>query len=355
MKMNRSITNNYSALLVDDDPAILAVVAQFLRDGGFSVVTAASGEEAIDILQAKIIESEPFDVVMTDVRMPGISGFELIDRIATIDSAIETIVMTGYDSREMIEQAFRSGAYDYVAKPIDDHVSIVQCTKRAAQASRLVRDNAELLIELRSKKTMLEKVNKQLRQLNEVLHIQANTDTLTELYNRRYLEDSLRNEITRRNRYQDPLSVALIDVDHFKQINDNHGHAGGDIVLKTFSKALLHCARESDIVGRYGGEEFLVILPKTSPRSAMLFAERIRTNIEKCKIAVGDSECPVTVSVGVSGVESNSTALDMAKFVSSADQALYAAKGAGRNCIRLHPIADDDSDTLKICRVTITH
>jgi len=341
--MNTSIANHYSALLVDDDLELLRVIEQVLEDGGFSVVTARSGEEALNVLQ-----SQPFDVIMTDIRMPGISGFELIEKIAAIDEAVKTVLMTGFDSSDTVKQALRTGAYDYLTKPLDDHGIIIQCANRAAQATNLIRDNAELLDQLRAKQTMLEHANEQLRRLNDELHVQANTDVLTQLYNRRFLDDTLQNQVFRRNRYADSLSVALIDVDHFKTINDEYGHAGGDIVLKAISAALSQCVRESDIVGRYGGEEFLVILPSTAPEFAMLFAERIRSRINAQEIVLGESVCPVAISIGVSGVEEDYAELNMTELVNSADKALYAAKKAGRNCIRLQSISGGNQGNLKL-------
>lgn len=342
MRLDKVIDNRYSVLLVDDEPEILSVLSRVLEDDGFEVMTACSGEGAIEVLSA-----ETFDLIMTDVRMPGISGFELIEHIATVDSAVKIIVMTGYDSTDMVKQALRTGAYDYLTKPLDDHDAIIRCANRVAQATRLVRDNADLLDQLRTNQTKLEKANQRLLEMNEELHIQANTDVLTDLYNRRYLEKTLRNEVSRRNRYSDPLSVAMVDVDHFKQINDKYGHKGGDVVLKAISENLSNCVRASDIVGRYGGEEFLVLLPRTTPAEAMMFAERIRSAIFDQVIDIGDSTCRAAISVGVSGVDSRFPELDLLDLLNSADQALYAAKGAGRNCIRVHSVTSGAQNMLK--------
>jgi len=199
-----------------------------------------------------------------------------MDQMSTLDPTVKIIVMTSYDSYNMIKKAMRVGAYDYLSKPLQDLESIRLCAARAAQATQLVRHNTELMQQLRANHTMLEQANERLRALNEELRIQANTDSLTEINNRRFLDNALTSEVTRRNRYPDPLSVALIDVDHFKEFNDTYGHDSGDVVLKVISARLLSCARNTDIVGRYGGEEFLIILPKTDPESAMLFAERVR-------------------------------------------------------------------------------
>jgi len=280
----------------------------------------------------------PFDVLITDIRMEGISGFELIEHVETVDPSVKMIVMTSYDSYDMIKRAMRSGAYDYLSKPLNDHELIKLCACRAAQATRLVRRNTELVEQLRSSHALVEQANVQLRELNEELRIQANTDSLTEIYNRRYLDQSINSEVTRRNRYPDPLSVALIDVDFFKQFNDTHGHDGGDKVLKAVAQMLLRCARNTDVVGRYGGEEFLVILPKTSPENALLFAERVRECIATESLMLNEIACGITVSVGVSGVDEMFPDVEASDLIIASDKALYSAKADGRDCIRFHPI-----------------
>jgi len=335
MAASASNYKNYKALLVDDEPAILTVLTQVLEDDGFTVLTATSGEEAVTILKA-----HPFDVIMTDIRMQGISGFELIEHVETIDTAVKTIVMTGYDSYDMVKRALRTGAYDYLSKPLDEHEVIKLCANRAAQATRLVRDNAELVEQLRASHTMLEQANDQLRVLNEELRIQANTDSLTGIYNRRFLDASILNEVTRRNRYPDPLSVAMIDVDHFKIFNDQHGHEGGDIVLQEIANILEECARNTDVVGRYGGEEFMVVLPKTTPENALLFAERVRKAISEKAILLNDVACGITVSIGVSGVDDRFPDVTSAQLVHASDRALYSAKESGRDCIEFPPIVN---------------
>jgi len=191
---------------------------------------------------------------------------------------------------------------------------------------------------------MLENANDKLLELNEELRIQANTDSLTDIYNRRFLDKSMLSEIMRRNRYPDPLSVAMLDVDHFKQFNDQYGHGGGDKVLKAIASALTECARNTDVVGRYGGEEFMVILPKTSPENALLFAERAREQIAGEVVEIDGKECLVTVSVGVAGVDEHFTNATADMLVVAADKALYDAKESGRDRIRYFSIEQPEAD-----------
>lgn len=328
MVNNTSTDTPYRALVVDDEPAVLAIVAEILSKAGFQVSTHVSGESALEELSP-----QTFDVLITDVCMDGMSGFELIHCADQIDPTLRSVVMTGHDSYEMLQTALRAGAHDYLAKPIKDHQLVVLTAERTAQAVRLVRCNDQLLEQLRENHSMLERANHRLRELNEALRIQANTDSLTELYNRRYIDKSLSNEVARRNRYHDPLSVVLIDVDHFKRFNDRYGHKGGDMALQTIAETLTSCARNTDIVGRYGGEEFLFILPKTNPADAMLFAERVRTVIAQKCINLGDSHAQVTASIGVAGVDEHFKNVDVTSLVCAADAALYAAKAAGRDLV----------------------
>jgi len=337
----------FNALIVDDEPAILTILTHVLEDHNFTVRTAPSGEDAVAMLR-----EETVDVLLTDIRMHGISGFELIDRVASVDPAVKTIVMTSHDSYDMIKQAMRTGAYDYLGKPLNDHGLICMCATRAAHATKLERDNNRLVEELRANHTMLENANDKLLELNEELRIQANTDSLTDIYNRRFLDKSMLSEIMRRNRYPDPLSLAMIDVDHFKQFNDKHGHAGGDKVLKAIAAALTTCARNTDVVGRYGGEEFMVILPKTSPENALLFAERVREHIAMEEVDIEGKACLVTVSVGVAGVDTHFINATSEMLVEAADKALYAAKESGRDRIRFFSIEQPEDAEKELKRAS---
>lgn len=336
------IDTPYRVLAVDDEPAVLAVLVQILSDAGFEVIAELSGESAL-----KQLNSRKFDLVITDVRMTGITGFELISCAEQVDPTLKMVVMTGYDSYQMLQTALRAGAHDYLTKPMDDHKLVVHVANRSAQATRLVRRNNDLVAQLRASHGMLERVNLKLRELNEELRIQANTDALTELYNRRYIDDSLLKEVTRRNRYLSPLSVALIDVDHFKLFNDQHGHKGGDDALKIIAETLAVCARTTDVVGRYGGEEFLVILPNTTPENALRFAERVRTSIAEQSMNLGGLHAKITASIGVSGVDEAYKNAEASDLVGAADRALYAAKAAGRDCVLHEPLGSDEQLQLK--------
>lgn len=319
-------------LIVDDEPSVLAVLAEVMTNEGFSVHTALSGEAALEAFQADF-----YAAVVTDVCMDGMSGFELIDRISKIDSAVKSVVITAHDSYDMIKSAIKSAAYDYFAKPLDNHEAISSCVHRAAQATQLIRDNEALVAQLQASHALLERVNQQYRLLNEELRVQANTDSLTEIHNRRFIDHTLLHEVNRRNRYSEPLSVVMIDIDYFKKFNDNYGHEGGDTVLKYIAHTLKDSSRNIDVVGRHGGEEFFIILPKTPPEYALIYAERVREKIAAQTILLGSNHCEVTISAGVTGVEAEYPHTEVSTLTNSADRALYRAKKKGRNrcCVEL--------------------
>lgn len=319
---------NCNALIVDDDPAIVEVVSCVLKEQGFCVQTALSGEQALELFTEHL-----FDIVITDIRMNGISGFELIGRIQVLDSTVKVIVMTAYDSYDMVLRALKCGAYDYLDKPLDDHQAILDAARRAYDCSKLHRENTLLLERLQASHQKIAIANQRLVAMNRKLKVLASTDGLTRLYNRRYIDQVIDREANSRNRYQDPFSVILLDVDHFKHFNDQHGHDGGDKALQKIAQILTQSARGTDFVGRYGGEEFIVLLTNTPPEHALLFAERIRARIEESQLDLETGRATLTISAGVAGVSATDMSVTGRELIISADKALYAAKNAGRNTI----------------------
>jgi diguanylate cyclase len=167
-----------------------------------------------------------------------------------------------------------------------------------------------------------------LRSLAEASH----RDGLTGIYNRRFLEESIAKEFNRSRRYGGTMSLVMLDIDHFKFINDTHGHLAGDEVLRTTAKHLDTLARRADTLGRYGGEEFGVLLPETTLDGAQIFAERIRISVEEAPISYGETAIPVTISIGIAQYHGYMTRYE--ELIKEADDALYQAKNAGRNCTR---------------------
>lgn len=169
----------------------------------------------------------------------------------------------------------------------------------------------------------------QLKKVMAKLEIASNIDSLTNLYNRRFVENALSKEFSRALRHKHSLSLILADIDHFKQVNDKYGHLVGDEVLRIASKRLKECLRTFDIVGRYGGEEFIVLLPETDIEGAKLFAERMRHTIENDPIQAGDESLSITISLGITEINKRIQVYE--DLISEADKALYFSKAAGRN------------------------
>ena len=208
--------------------------------------------------------------------------------------------------------------------------SMVKATQRVAEScqrlsrdvAQLTRDNANLKQQVADKQVEIEAV---VMQAHEVAH----TDDLTLLSNRRQVIADLQREIIRSERYHTPVSISMVDVDHFKRVNDSHGHAVGDLVLRAVARLLRDNMREPDIVGRYGGEEFLVILPNSRVQAAIEQAERLCRRLRSCTINAGDKELQITISAGVAEYRQGQE--DWQQFLSRADAAMYEAKAQGRD------------------------
>jgi two-component system, cell cycle response regulator len=288
-------------LIVDDDLTVLSSIQEFLSISNYTTFIAVNAEEAMGLLKI-----QPVDVIITDILMDGMDGLEMTQRIKEkYDTDI--IVITGYTGDYSYEEAISKGADDFVFKPI-------RLEELLLRLKRVLRER-----ELTQERT------KMLEQLKEL----SITDDLTKLYNSRYFYQQLQNEIKKFYRYHRPLSLLLIDIDHFKYYNDTYGHLEGDNILYKISGLLSSCLRAMDTAYRYGGEEFTVILPETSCDAALIVAERILRTV---RTAFFDENfgTKITVSIGVSEYADGESMND---FIKRTDKALYLAKGKGRNCI----------------------
>ncbi len=284
-------------LVVDDDPAIVQLFADALGREGYVVSTASSGREGL-----RMATENPVDVVLLDVNLPDLSGIEVMRQIVKNKSAI-VILITGDDARYSHESAVQEGASDFIVKP----VRLSELIMRIKQA-RGVRSLAE------SKERLIADLERL-----------AIRDELTGLFNYRHFQGQLRAEVQRALRYQRPLSLIVLDVDHFKAVNDALGHAEGDRVLAGIARVLAAQIRTTDTAFRYGGEEFVVLLPETHGAQALAVAGRVRQGMEEARLVKGRS---VTVSAGVAEYRATEEA---ATLLRRTDAALYAAKRAGRN------------------------
>jgi diguanylate cyclase (GGDEF)-like protein len=306
-------------LLVEDDATSrIAMESLLARLLGCPVHSATNGQEAL----AMALEVMP-QIVVTDWLMPVMDGVEFCRSLRATEwgQSMYVIMLTAVDEEKSIIHAFEAGVDDYVTKP----VNIPALRARTRAALRFVR----LLHAWEAERAQLKQFTAELAISNRKLEYAALTDLLTGIPNRRAGLDALSQEWSGANRSRQPLSVIMIDIDHFKSINDNHGHAVGDAVLKEAAKAIQNMARKDDSVCRLGGEEFLIICHNTDLKSAYHAAERLRKRVESTNIRVGPADIWIAVSIGVACKEFNMA--DIETMVNAADRALYAAKHGGRN------------------------
>jgi len=300
-------------LIVDDDTDSVELLWQWLALQGYDLMLAHSGQAALEK-----IRMTPPDLVLLDLRLPPPDGFE-VARILKRDQEtrnIPLVVMTVRKDVQSKVECLRIGVDDFVTKPF--HWDELDATIHAA-------------LEKRSLYTALQTANLQLRAANDQLLKLSVTDDRTSLYNDRYLKQRLTEEFKRSIRSGTALSIILLDLDHFKKINDRWGHECGDSILQQFGEILVDSAREIDIVGRYGGEEFLMVLPNTDGIKAAIVGERIRKATEEHLFRFENQIVRLTVSAGIGSIPTNSDVREEEQFVRAADQALYRAKEGGRN------------------------
>ena len=274
---------------------------EYIANAGFSTLAAASAEEALEL-----IEKNNFAVVITDIRLPGLGGLELT-KVIKQKNGSDVIVVTGYSDDYSYEEAINIGASDFVIKPV-----------------RL----EELLLRLRRVLKERQLSSERTRMMQKLQKL-ATTDGLTKLYNSRSFYSQLELEVDRYNRYKHPLSLLLLDIDNFKDFNDNFGHLEGDKVLVRFSQIIKSCLRTNDSAYRYGGEEFTVILPETNGDEAKTVAQRIRSSLETEKFKpIPDKNAKITISIGVTQYFPKE---ELSAFIRRADKAMYLSKKNGRN------------------------
>lgn len=296
-------------VVVDDDRVTREHVASLLRKHGYRVTAVDSAQKLLDLHRQNLA-----DLVLLDVMMEGLSGVDCCRILKTTSPPelfLPVILVTARNDPESRVEGLRIGADDYVSKPFDERELLAR---------------VEAMLRIKRSHDDLSASRDRLAQLS----IQ---DELTGLYNVRYLHARLLEEFKRAERHRDPLAIAMIDVDHFKSVNDRFGHTAGDAVLREVGVRLKTAVRDIDVVTRYGGEEFVVLLPSTHLAGALVVTERISQAMRSQKFdAGGGRELDVTASIGVAlfpsrGVQSKETLLR------SADRALYKAKDEGRDRI----------------------
>lgn len=309
-------------LLVDDDPMMLARLAKQLTTAGHRVTVCRDGDSALTCLM-----EQSFQLLITDWRMEPLDGVELCRtlRASMLGKSLYIIMLTATDHEDSLVEAFDAGIDDFVTKPVSLRVLLARI--RAGQ--RII----TLQQDLHGERQELERSTAELAVLNRRLQQLAHTDLLTGLPNRRYALTRLDQEWEAAKRHARPLSVFMLDLDHFKSVNDTLGHDAGDLVLAHTAKVMRETIRTHDVACRLGGEEFLIIAPNTDAAAALLLAERLRHAIETRQLNEVALSRPVTVSIGVAC--STDHKLGWKELVKSADQAVFRVKNNQRNAVHL--------------------
>ncbi len=294
MKMNKKTQQKHTILIVDDDPNILHMLEMFLGKREFQILTAQNGREALERM-----EMERPDLIICDIMMPEMDGYELRRKILGDDRFrfIPFIFLSAKGKPIDVVKGMEMKVDDYITKPFDYAVFL-------ARVSAILQRYQEL---------------------NKLIHY----DALTGLYNRRAIEDYLKQELERVKRYRRQMSLLMLDLDFFKNINDTYGHDFGDRVLVAIANVLRTNIRELDFAGRFGGEEFLVIMPETDIKESAFVAERLREAVELMHFEKSDLK--VTISGGLATAPKDGMTGDA--LLKKADMALYMAKEKGRNRI----------------------
>jgi two-component system, cell cycle response regulator len=302
---------NFKILVVDDSPIYRKLVEQSLCRENCPVLFAKNGRDALKVFA----EQEP-DLVITDWTMPDISGPELCQQIRRDYQKhyAYMILVTSNAEKEQVVEGLNAGADDYLTKPFH---------------------SGELLARVRVGRRMID-LHREVEAKNRQLHELALTDPLTGLPNRRAIDHWMGRQLSAAARHDFAIWVAMVDLDHFKRVNDTYGHDAGDTVLKEFAELLKNNTRSSNICGRLGGEEFLLILTHVEMEQANLALERIRSRLEAREFSFEPHRTRVTASFGVVGFR-GTRAPEFNILLSRADAALYSAKNKGRNRIEFAP------------------
>src|SRR5271155_3661655 len=302
-------------LIAEDDPVSRRILETFLGKWGYEVVTAVDGTEALRILE----RLDAPRLAVLDWMMPGLEGTQVCQRIREESNRpyIYILLLTSRGQKEDILSGLDSGADDYLTKPFD------------AQELRARLHVGQRILELQDN----------LIAAREALLFQATHDALTGVANRGVILDALRKECSRQQREGGAFGIVLMDLDHFKYVNDRYGHLSGDAVLQETTQRITQTVRPYDTVGRYGGEEFLIVVPSSGAMGTLGLAERIRKFIEMTPVQTDAGEIPVTASLGVA--ESREPVpFEPQALLQVADDALYRAKELGRNRSELATPAD---------------
>jgi diguanylate cyclase (GGDEF)-like protein len=300
-----------TVIICDDSRTSRLLIKQEIVSQNLAYIELEDGQQAYECIINKGLK---IDLLITDIVMPNMDGINLIRHIRHRYNASELpiLAVSGSNKHSLVAQLLKTGANDYVDKPIKNEEFLTRMNI-LLDHSRLFKQNKELIKELRTA---------------------ATTDFLTKLYNRNYFYSTIKVIQAQAKRHNQPYGIVMGDIDFFKKVNDSYGHEVGDIALKSVATIIKESARESDIACRWGGEEFLILVPNTNIEELVNFSQRIRKIIERTPVIVGDSDLVfnVTVSFGVT-LSNKENCEDVEEIIDEADKKLYKAKKSGRNCV----------------------
>jgi two-component system cell cycle response regulator len=308
-------------LIAEDNAVSRRFLETCLTKWGYEVISAKDGSEAWEVLQKEDCPR----LALLDWMMPKMDGVQVCRKVrqGPQEPYIYTLLLTAKDQKSDLVNAMEAGADDYLTKPFEPD---------------------ELKVRLRAGKRIIE-LQEEVISTREALRVQATHDSLTTLWNHSAILDILRRELARANREGTPVGLAMADLDHFKQVNDSYGHMAGDAVLREAATRMLSLVRPYDAIGRYGGEEFLIVVPGCDAQGVLAAADRIRLSICEKPVTTPDAIISVTISLGAAAT-GGTQETDMKSLIRIADAALYTAKGRGRNRVELAPLADLSEDGL---------
>jgi len=300
-------------LVIDDDPHSLKIMSKALEWEKFNVQGISD-----PVLALRLVNEFQPHLILLDVNMPELNGLELLRRVRQRDEYIATIFVSGQSEVDDVVQGLNAGADDYICKPF--HPQDLVARVKSQLRNKLIHD------ELRA-------ANKKLKELVDI-------DDLTGLYNMRSVYQKLESEIERARRYKRSVCAVMVDLDHFKRVNDCNDHLFGSHVLAQLGSIIKNTIRMVDFAARYGGDEFIIILSEIDSKGAASFCERLRKSIEEYHFQDGENQINITASIGYAITKKGQTDIDGRNLVRTADVALYEAKDSGRNCIKYFDYGD---------------
>jgi len=290
-------------LIVDDEEDLCRIVSQVLSENGYLADTTLTACEAIEK-----IKKTYYNLVITDVKLPDRNGIELLELIEEASPDTSVIILTAFPEVETAIRALNHGAFSYLTKPFTNE-ELLNVVRRAVARQNAASRSVQLLRRLRRK--------------NEELERLSNTDALTGLYNRTYFEEILGREEMRIQRYRRPVAIVMVDINELKHINDHFGHLKGDMVIKETAKLLRNMCRGSDIVARYGGDEFIILLPETTEEGASSLTRSLKKAVRRWNLCNTDRGLNLNLSFGYACAQNGASLIDV---LNQADANMYQDK-----------------------------